>query len=173
MGTAEPRRVAAQNRRARHDYLIEDTLEAGLVLAGSEVKSLRAGRASIGEAYAGQDRGELWLFNAYIPEYSPAHAAFAHETRRARKLLVHKRQRSRLFGAIKREGITLIPLSIYFNDRGLAKVQFLDDDRVLCEDAVAPYECPFQPRGGDVGRNTLVAIAVDTAGQTTSLARDG
>jgi SsrA-binding protein len=123
MATAEPRRLAAQNRRARHDYLIEDTLEAGLVLAGSEVKSLRAGRASIGEAYAGQDRGELWLFNAYIPEYSPSHAAFGHETRRARKLLVHKRQRSKLFGAIKREGITLIPLAIYFNDRGLAKVE--------------------------------------------------
>ncbi len=113
-------RIAAQNRKARHDYFIDDHLEAGIVLHGSEVKSLREGRGSLVDAWAGERNGELWLFNAYIPEYGPAR--FNHETRRPRKLLVSRRERERLLGATAKEGVTLIPLSIYFNDRGIAKV---------------------------------------------------
>ncbi|MEQ8333002.1 SsrA-binding protein SmpB [Nisaea sp.] len=113
--------LIAQNRRARHDYFIEDTVEAGIILVGSEVKSLRDGKASIGESYAGQDRGELTLFNAHIPEY-PAAAPFNHEPRRPRRLLVHRKERDRLLGLIQREGATLVPLRLYFNDRGIAKV---------------------------------------------------
>ncbi|MBO6562609.1 MULTISPECIES: SsrA-binding protein SmpB [Nisaea] len=113
--------VIAKNRRARHDYFIEDTIEAGLVLTGSEVKSLRDGKASIGESYAGQDRGELTLFNAHIPEY-PAAEPFNHEPRRPRRLLVHRKERDRLLGLIQREGATLVPLQLYFNRRGIAKL---------------------------------------------------
>lgn len=113
-------RIAAQNRKARHDYFIEDNLEAGVVLQGSEVKSLREGRGSLVDAWAGERGGELWLFNAYIPEYGPARVN--HETRRPRKLLVSRRERERLLGATAKEGVTLVPLSIYFNDRGRAKV---------------------------------------------------
>jgi SsrA-binding protein len=115
-------RYAAQNRRARHDYIIEDTLEAGLVLHGTEVKVLRQGGASIAEAYAGVDGGELFLINANIPEYK-ASAHFNHEPRRPRKLLLHRKEVDRLLGAIKREGVTVVPLAIYFNDRGRAKVE--------------------------------------------------
>ena len=116
------RTQVAQNRKARHNYLIEETLEAGLVLTGSEVKSLREGRASIGEAYAGEQEGELYLFNAHIPEYRAANR-LNHEPKRPRKILVHRRERNRLFGQIQREGYTLVPLSLYFNPRGIAKVQ--------------------------------------------------
>jgi SsrA-binding protein len=115
-------RYAAQNRRARYDYLIEDTLEAGLVLQGSEVKVLRTGQASINEAYAGENGGELFLVNANIPEYRAANR-FSHEPRRPRKLLVHRKEMNKLLGAIKREGVTIVPLSIYFNERGRAKVE--------------------------------------------------
>jgi SsrA-binding protein len=115
-------RYAAQNRRARHDYLIEDTLEAGLVLHGSEVKVLRQGQASIAEAYANESDGELFLVNANIPEYSAA-KHFSHQPRRPRKLLLHRKEMARLLGAIRREGMTLVPLSIYFNERGRAKVE--------------------------------------------------
>jgi SsrA-binding protein len=115
-------RYAAQNRRARHDYLIEDTLEAGLVLHGSEVKVLRQGQASINEAYANETGGELFLVNANIPEYSAA-KHFTHQPRRPRKLLLHRKEMNRLLGAIRREGMTLVPLSIYFNERGRAKVE--------------------------------------------------
>jgi SsrA-binding protein len=118
-----PGRMAAQNRRARFDYFITDTLEAGIMLAGTEVKSLRGGRASIAESYAGPQGGELFLFNAHIPEYGHAGRFFQHEVRRPRKLLVHKRQRDKLFAQIKRDGVTLVPLSIYFNDKGIAKVE--------------------------------------------------
>jgi SsrA-binding protein len=114
-------RFVAQNRRARHDYLIEDTIEAGLVLKGSEVKVLRRGQASIAEAYADEEEGELYLVNANIPEYAAA-ARFGHEPRRRRKLLLHKKEMNRLLGAIRRQGITLVPLSIYFNEVGRAKV---------------------------------------------------
>ena len=113
-------RYIAQNRKARHDYLIEDTLEAGLMLAGSEVKSLRAGGVSINEAYAAERGGELFLMNANIPVY--AAARINHEPRRARKLLLHKKELNRLTGAVTREGMTLVPLGLYFNDRGIAKV---------------------------------------------------
>jgi len=122
VGQAGGRKEVARNRRARHDYSIEDTLEAGLALLGSEVKSLREGRASIGESFAGEDRGELALFNAHIPEYKPAEP-FNHAPRRVRKLLVHKRERDRLLGLIRRDGYTLVPLSLYFNPRGLAKIE--------------------------------------------------
>lgn len=115
-------KIAARNRKARHDYLIEDKLEVGIALVGTEVKSLREGRGSIAEAYAGEKGGELFLFNAYIPEYQSGHR-FGHETRRPRKLLLHRREIDRLGGLIRRAGITLVPLSIYFNDRGIAKVQ--------------------------------------------------
>jgi len=115
-------RYAALNRRARYDYLIQDTLEAGLVLQGTEVKSLRQGGASIAEAYAGEEAGELFLVNANIPEYK-ASSHFNHEPRRPRKLLLHRKQVNRLLGAIKREGVTVVPLALYFNDRGRAKVE--------------------------------------------------
>jgi len=114
-------RYVAQNRRARFDYAIQDTIEAGLMLMGSEVKVLRQGLASIGEAYAVEREGEILLLNAHFPIYPPAR--FNHEPGRPRKLLLHRREINKLLGAVKREGITLIPLAIYFNDRGRAKLQ--------------------------------------------------
>ena len=111
----------AENRRARHDYQVEETLEAGIILHGSEVKSLRTGRASIAESYAGDNNGRLALLNANIPVY-PA-SRDNHQPKRVRELLVSRKQRSRLLGLIRREGVTLVPLSLYFNDRGLAKLQ--------------------------------------------------
>ncbi len=117
-----PGHVVALNRRARHDYFIDENLEAGIVLTGTEVKSLRNGRASLQESYASAEGGELWLINAHIPEYGQAGRFFQHDPKRPRKLLVHKRQLDRLSGAVRREGVTLVPLSIYFNPRGMAKV---------------------------------------------------
>jgi SsrA-binding protein len=114
-------RFVAQNRRARYDYHIEDTIEAGLKLAGTEVKVLRQGLASINEAFATERDGALFLVNAHFPEY-PA-ARFNHAPGRPRLLLLHKREIDRLKGAIKREGITLVPLAIYFNARGRAKLE--------------------------------------------------
>ncbi len=114
--------LVAQNRKARHNYLIEDSLEAGLVLTGTEVKSLRLGRASIVEAYAADERGDLYLFNSHIPVYDAA-GRFNHQPKRARKLLLHRRELARLIGLIRREGYTLVPLSLYFTDRGIAKVE--------------------------------------------------
>lgn len=122
MAAPLPDRVAAQNRRARHDYFILSTLEAGLMLSGTEVKSLRQGSASIAEAYAGEQNGELFLINAYVPEYKSANQ-FNHEPKRPRKLLVRRRELDKLLGAVRRDGVTLVPLSIYFNERGIAKVQ--------------------------------------------------
>ena len=118
----ETQRFAAQNRKARHDYLIEDTIEAGMMLTGSEVKSLRLGKASIAEAFAAEKDGEFFLYNSYFPEYQAA-KHFSHQPRRVRKLLLRKREINRLMGATQRAGITVIPLSIYFNPRGIAKVQ--------------------------------------------------
>jgi SsrA-binding protein len=115
-------RFAAQNRRARFDYLIESTVEAGLILVGSEVKTLRLGRASINEAFAVERDGEMWLLNAYFPEYEAANR-FNHEPRRPRKLLLKRREMGRLIGQIQREGISLIPISIYFTEKGIAKVE--------------------------------------------------
>ena len=120
--SAAPAQIAAQNRKARHDYFIEDTVEAGIMLVGTEVKALRGGKASIGEAFAGEQGGELYLFNAYIPEYEAANR-FNHQPRRPRKLLVHKREMNRLLGQIRREGVTVVPLSFYFNPRGIVKVE--------------------------------------------------
>ena len=116
------RRSVAQNRKALHNYFIDDRLEAGIMLSGTEVKSLRGGRASISEAYAGESGGELFLFNAHIPEYGTGNR-FNHEPKRPRKLLLHRREIDRLLGATRREGMTLVPLSLYFNPRGLAKVE--------------------------------------------------
>ena len=117
-----PNRVVADNRKARFNYEIVDTLEAGIALTGTEVKSLRQGKATIGEAYAGPSGNELFLFNAYIPEYLQANR-FNHETRRPRRLLLHKRQIDKFLGATQREGFTVIPLKIYFNEKGRAKVE--------------------------------------------------
>ena len=120
---AETERYVALNRKARHDYFITDTVEAGIVLAGTEVKTLRSGQASIQESFAAPREGSLYLINAYIPEYKQAGVHLQHETRRARKLLLHKREMNKLMGQINKEGMTVVPLGIYFNPRGIAKVQ--------------------------------------------------
>ena len=113
--------IAAQNRKARHDYKILSTIEAGIVLRGVEVKSLRLGRAQLTEAWAGERDGELYLFNMYVPEYQ-AGVLSRFETRGMRKLLVKRKERVQIFNAIGRERQTIVPLDIFFNDRGLAKV---------------------------------------------------
>ncbi len=115
-------RVVADNRKARHLYFIESSIEAGLMLTGSEVKSLRTGKANIGESYAHARDGEILLVNSYIPEYNMANR-FNHEPRRVRKLLVHKSEARKLASAIQREGMTLVPLKIYFNLKGVAKIE--------------------------------------------------
>ncbi len=115
-------RVAADNRKARRNYSIESSLEAGIQLTGSEVKSLRAGRANIAEAYARPVEREIFLVNAHIGEYEQAGPA-GHEARRPRKLLLQRRQIDRLLGAVQREGATMVPLRLYFNDRGIAKLE--------------------------------------------------
>jgi SsrA-binding protein len=115
-------RIAAENRRARFNYEIGQVYEAGIALTGTEIKSLREGRSNIADAYAGEKGGELWLYNAYIPEYLQANR-FNHETRRPRKLLLHRREISRLIGAVDKEGMTIVPLRVVFNDRGRAKVE--------------------------------------------------
>ena len=113
--------IAAQNRKARHDYTIKDTIEAGMVLKGPEVKSLRMGRATLNEAWAGEREGEMWLFNCYIPEYQGG-VLSRFEPRAPRKLLLKRKQIGALIGAITRQGATVVPLDIHFNDRGRAKV---------------------------------------------------
>ena len=115
-------KIAADNRKARHNYFIEETVEAGIMLTGTEIKSLRGGKATIGESYAQSKDGEIFLINAYIPEYTEGNR-FNHEPRRIRKLLLHKRQIAKLSQAIEREGLTLIPLKIIFNAKGRAKVE--------------------------------------------------
>ena len=116
------RKVVAENRKARRNYEIEDTFEAGLMLSGTEVKSLRSGKANIAESYASDEKGELFLINAYIPEYAQA-SRFNHAPRRPRKLLLHRKEIHKLMIAIQREGMTLVPLRLYFNDRGIAKLE--------------------------------------------------
>jgi SsrA-binding protein len=116
------RRLVAQNRKARHNFFIEDRVEAGIALTGTEVKSLRQGHASIGESFAIERGGELYLVNAHIPEYEAA-SRFNHAPLRDRKLLLRKRELARLFAAVQQKGVTLVPLAIYFNDRGIAKVE--------------------------------------------------
>ncbi len=115
-------KIVAENRKARFEYFIDDVVEAGIALAGTEVKALRQGEGSIGEAYAELKDGQMWLVNANIPEFSHGNR-FNHEPKRPRKLLLHARQISRMNGAVTRQGMTLIPLMIYFNDRGMAKVE--------------------------------------------------
>ncbi len=115
-------KIIADNRKARYEYAIGEVVEAGIMLMGSEVKSLRSGKTTIGESYAHAKDGELWLVNSYIPEYTQA-SRFNHEPKRTRKLLVHKREAARLAAAIQREGMTLIPLKLYFNAKGKAKLE--------------------------------------------------
>ena len=116
------RKTVAQNRKARHDYLISDTFEAGLVLTGTEVKSCRAGGVQLSDSYADPRAGEMWLVNAHIPEYAGGNRA-NHEPKRPRKLLLHKAQINKLIGAIQREGRTVVPLQVYFNGQGRAKIE--------------------------------------------------
>jgi SsrA-binding protein len=118
----KPIKVVAENRKARFNYAIEDTVEAGIVLTGTEVKSVRGGKTTIAESYADAKGGEIWLVNANIPEYLQANR-FNHEPKRLRKLLLHKKEINKLVGAIEREGMTLIPLKMYFNERGRIKLQ--------------------------------------------------
>jgi SsrA-binding protein len=118
----KPFRVIADNRKARFHYEIGETLEAGIALSGTEVKSLRNGKAAIGESFAGPREGEIWLYNANIPEYLQA-SRFNHTPKRPRKLLLHKRQINKLIGAVERDGMTIVPLKLYFNDKGRAKVE--------------------------------------------------
>ena len=116
------RKIIAQNRKARHDYFIEDTVEAGLVLKGTEVSSMRSGRASLGDAYADFRGKELFLINSHISTYQSA-SRFNHEPLRLRKLLLHRREMEQLRGKMQRQGYTLVPLSLYFNERGIAKIR--------------------------------------------------
>ena len=118
----DKKKVVAENRRARFDYAIENVYEAGIALTGTEVKSLRFGEGSIAESYAEVKGEEAWLINANIPEFSHGNR-FNHEPKRPRKLLLHQRQIAKLHGAVARQGMTLVPLSIYFNSRGRAKVE--------------------------------------------------
>jgi SsrA-binding protein len=123
MAKPDPRhKIVADNRKARFNYEIGETFEAGIALTGSEVKSLRLGRATIAESYADARGGEIWLINANIPEYLQA-GRFNHPPKRARKLLLHARQIDKLAGAVDREGMTIVPLRLYFNDRGRAKIE--------------------------------------------------
>ncbi|KPF97727.1 SsrA-binding protein SmpB [Rhodopseudomonas sp. HC1] len=116
-----PIKVVAENRKARFNYAIEDTIEAGISLTGTEVKSVRSGKSTIAESYADSRGGEIWLINATIPEYLQANR-FNHEPKRPRKLLLHRKQINKLMGAVERQGMTLIPLKLYFNEKGRAKL---------------------------------------------------
>lgn len=117
-----PPRLIAQNRKARHDYFIDEEVEAGIVLTGTEVKAIREGKVSIGEAFAAEHNGELWLQGAHIQEYGHA-SRFNHDPLRARKMLLKKREIAKLLGRVKTKGVTIIPLSLYFNDKGRAKIK--------------------------------------------------
>ena len=118
----DKQKVVAENRRARFDYFIEDRFETGIALTGTEVKSLRGGEGSIAESYATFEGEEIWLINSHVPEYSHGNRQ-NHEPRRKRKLLLNKREIAKLHGAVTRQGLTLVPLSLYFNGRGRAKVE--------------------------------------------------
>ena len=120
---SDGRRVVAENRQARFEYFLTDDVEAGLMLTGTEVKALRKGQANITESYASTEEGGLWLINAYIPEYQGAGRFFQHEPRRKRRLLLHKKEIHKIAIAIERQGMTLIPLELYFNARGIAKLR--------------------------------------------------
>lgn len=135
-------KVIAENRRARYDYAIESDLEVGIILTGSEVKSLRTGQSNIAESYASVENGELWLTNAYIAPYEPART-WGHEERRRRKLLCKAKELSRLWNATQREGMTLVPLVMYFNDRGIVKLKI----------AVAKGKKTYDKRASDAKRD--------------------
>jgi SsrA-binding protein len=120
--TKDGRKIVAENRKARRNYFIEDDLEAGIVLQGSEVKSLRQGGANIAESYATVEGGELWLINSYVAPFEQA-KQFKHDERRRRKLLVNRRELARLAQGVQREGMTLVPLELYFNPKGVAKLK--------------------------------------------------
>ena len=120
--TEDRTRVVAQNRRARFNYEIGETFEAGIALTGTEVKALRGGKATIAKSYADARGNEIWLVNANIPEYLQG-GRFNHAPKRVRKLLLHRRQIDKLMGAVEREGMTLVPLKLYFNEKGRAKVE--------------------------------------------------
>ncbi len=121
--TIEGVKKIADNRRARFDYFIEDTVEAGIMLKGTEVKSIRAGNVSINESYAEIQGSEIFLVNMYVAEYTKSNIKWQHEVRRPRKLLLGKREMNKLIGAVERKGVTLVPLSMYFNKRGIAKIE--------------------------------------------------
>jgi SsrA-binding protein len=116
------RKVVAENRKARHNYYIEEVIETGIMLVGTEVKALREGRANIAESYASAENGEIWLINANIPEYSAGNI-HNHEPKRNRKLLLHRREIDRLALAVQRDGMTLVPLALFFNERGFVKLE--------------------------------------------------
>jgi SsrA-binding protein len=122
MSLPKSRQIISQNRRARFDYFIEEVIEAGIVLMGSELKSLRQSKASISESFAADEKGELYLINSYIEAYTSA-SHFGHESRRHRKLLLKRRELNKLLGAVQRKGITIVPISIYFNEKGRVKVE--------------------------------------------------
>jgi SsrA-binding protein len=122
MSTTDNRKVAADNRKARFNYEIGEVFEAGIMLTGTEVKSLRNGKSTIAESYASVEKGELWLINSNIPEYLQANR-FNHEPKRPRKLLLHAKQIAKLKQGIEREGMTIVPLKLYFNDKGRAKIE--------------------------------------------------
>lgn len=121
-GGAPVRTVISDNRKARFNFEIEEVFEAGIELKGTEVKSLRNGKANIAESYAAEYRGEIWIYNVYIPEYTQGNR-FNHEPRRPRKLLLHKREINKLAGAVQKEGKTIVPLKLYFNEDGRAKLE--------------------------------------------------
>jgi SsrA-binding protein len=122
-GLLSKNQTVADNRRAGYEYALEDKFEAGIMLTGTEVKSLRHGQASIKESYVGPHNGDIWVFNMNIPEYKQANHGQQHEPKRPRKLLLHKKEVHKLLGAVNREGYTIIPLKLFFNNRGLAKLE--------------------------------------------------
>ena len=122
-GLISTNQTVADNRRARYDYTIEEKFEAGIMLKGTEVKSLRHGQCSINEAYIGPKGGEIWAFNINIPEYQQASGKLQHEPQRPRKLLLHKREINKLMGGVQRQGQTIVPLKLYFDKRGIVKIE--------------------------------------------------
>ena len=122
-GLISANETVAENRRARFEYHLEEKMEAGLMLTGTEVKSLRMGQCSLNEAYIGPKKGEIWMFNSHIPEYQQAAPAMQHDPKRIRKLLLKKKEVDKLLGATTRDGYTVIPLRLFFNGRGIAKLE--------------------------------------------------
>ncbi|MCB1531607.1 MAG: SsrA-binding protein SmpB [Alphaproteobacteria bacterium] len=122
-GLISTNQTVAENRRARFDYALEDTFEAGIALVGTEVKSLRHGQCSLNEAHVAPHKGEIWAYNVNIPEYQQASGALQHDPKRPKKLLLKKREVNKLLGSVQREGYTIVPTKIYFNARGLAKLE--------------------------------------------------